>query len=79
MTYPAPFVAQTDRERRVIAQAESTALVAAEHAARHDRDGTFPIEGLAELAHSGYLALAIPHALGGETAPQMLARRAGKL
>jgi len=65
VTYPAPFVAQNDRERRVIAQAESTALVAAEHAARHDRDGTFPIEGLAELAHSGYLALAIPHALGG--------------
>lgn len=42
--------------------------VAAEHAARHDRDGTFPEEGLAALAESGYLAAVVPERLGGEGA-----------
>ncbi len=68
MTYPAPFSAQTDRERRIVEQASSAAVVAAQHAAQHDRDGTFPTEGLAQLAGNGYLALAIPQALGGESA-----------
>jgi alkylation response protein AidB-like acyl-CoA dehydrogenase len=39
--------------------------VAAQHAARHDRDATFPTEGLAELAASGYLGLVVPEQLGG--------------
>lgn len=42
--------------------------MAAEHATRHDREATFPIEGLAELASNGYLALVVPAALGGEGA-----------
>lgn len=68
MTYPAPFAATTDRERGVVERAATAAAVAANHAAQHDRDGTFPVEGLAELARNGYLALGIPHALGGEGA-----------
>jgi alkylation response protein AidB-like acyl-CoA dehydrogenase len=68
VAYPAPFAPQTPRERQIVERAASAAAVAAEHAARHDRDGTFPSEGLAELASNGYLALAIPRALGGEEA-----------
>jgi len=68
VTYPAPFAATTDRERGVVERAATAAAVAANHAAQHDRDGTFPVEGLAELARNGYLALGIPHALGGEGA-----------
>ncbi|MCA1648548.1 MAG: acyl-CoA dehydrogenase family protein [Chloroflexi bacterium] len=68
MTYPAPFSASTDRERSIVERASAAAAVAAIHAARHDRDGTFPAEGLAEVAGHGYLALAVPRALGGESA-----------
>jgi len=55
----------------VVERARAAAQVAAHHAARHDRDGTFPVEGLAELARNGYIALALlrrwpritPHAM----------------
>jgi alkylation response protein AidB-like acyl-CoA dehydrogenase len=39
--------------------------VAAAHAARHDRDGTFPVEGLGSLRESGYLGLVVPSSFGG--------------
>jgi alkylation response protein AidB-like acyl-CoA dehydrogenase len=68
VAYPAPFAQLTERERGIVERAGSAAAIAAEHAARHDRDGTFPIEGLSALARSGYLALAVPQALGGEGA-----------
>jgi alkylation response protein AidB-like acyl-CoA dehydrogenase len=66
--YPAPFAAQTEREQRIVERAERAAAVAIEHAARHDREATFPTEGLAELARNGYLGLAVPQAAGGEDA-----------
>jgi alkylation response protein AidB-like acyl-CoA dehydrogenase len=59
VSYPAPFSARTEREHSIVERARSAARVAAEHAAGHDRDGTFPDEGLAALASSGYLALTI--------------------
>src|SRR3981081_1269243 len=68
MAYPAPFGPWTERERRVVERASSAARVAAEHASRHDRDATFPSEGLTELAANGYLALVGPEALGGQGA-----------
>jgi alkylation response protein AidB-like acyl-CoA dehydrogenase len=68
VAYPAPFVAWTERERSIVSRAAEAAAVAAEHAARHDRDGTFPTEGLSALAQSGYLALVIPPEYGGEGA-----------
>lgn len=68
MPYPAPFAAQTPRETSIVEHARAAAAVAAEHAARHDRDGTFPTEGLAALAERGYLGLVVPPALGGEGA-----------
>jgi alkylation response protein AidB-like acyl-CoA dehydrogenase len=68
VAYPAPFAAQTERERSIVSRARQAAAVAAEHAARHDRDATFPTEGLAALAASGFLALVIPSEYGGEGA-----------
>jgi alkylation response protein AidB-like acyl-CoA dehydrogenase len=65
VSYPDPFAARTERERGIVERARSAATIAAEHAARHDRDGTFPIEGLAEVARNGYLALTLPSELGG--------------
>ena len=65
MAYPAPFTPRTEREREIVARAASAASVAEQHASRHDRDGSFPVEGLAELARNGYLAISVPSALGG--------------
>jgi alkylation response protein AidB-like acyl-CoA dehydrogenase len=65
VSYPAPFGPLSRRERDIVDRASSAATVGAQHAARHDHDRTFPVEGLAELARSGYLGLAIPETLGG--------------
>lgn len=65
MAYPAPFIAQTDRERGTVERARAAARVAAPLAAVHDRDATFPIEGLAELDTNGYLAATLPVDLTG--------------
>jgi alkylation response protein AidB-like acyl-CoA dehydrogenase len=51
-----------------VQRARAAADVAAQQAARHDRDGTFPTEGLSELARNGYLAAVVPKVYGGETA-----------
>jgi alkylation response protein AidB-like acyl-CoA dehydrogenase len=68
MSYPAPFDPRTEREQRVVDRACSAAAIAAVHAGRHDREATFPVEGLAELASNGYLALMVPRSMGGEGA-----------
>jgi alkylation response protein AidB-like acyl-CoA dehydrogenase len=65
VSYPEPFAARTEREHEIVERARAAAQVAAQHAARHDRDASFPTEGLADLAASGYLALTIPSSLGG--------------
>jgi alkylation response protein AidB-like acyl-CoA dehydrogenase len=63
--YPAPFEAQSARQKRVVERARAAAGVAAPHAPAHDRDGSFPVEGLAALAENGYLSLNLPEHLGG--------------
>jgi alkylation response protein AidB-like acyl-CoA dehydrogenase len=68
VSYPAPFSARTEREHRIVECARSSARLAAEHASRHDREASFPVEGLAELARNGYLSLVVPRVLGGEGA-----------
>ena len=52
MSYPAPFGPLTEREGDVVERASSAAGIATEHASRHDRDRTFPVEGLAELGET---------------------------
>lgn len=39
--------------------------MAAEHAARHDREATFPVEALAEMRATGLLGLLVPSEYGG--------------
>lgn len=52
----------------MVKRAREAAAVAAMHAARHDREGTFPEEGLEVLAENGYLAAVLPRQDGGEGA-----------
>src|SRR5262249_7192597 len=59
---------KTEREVQFVERARAAAAVAAPHAPRHDREGTFPVEGLASLAANGYLSLVLPHRFGGEAA-----------
>lgn len=65
MPYPDPFGPATPAEAIAVDQARAAAAVAMLHRVRHDREGTFPVEGLAALAESGYLALVVPSGLGG--------------
>jgi acyl-CoA dehydrogenase len=58
----------TTRETDLVAWAARLGAGIAEHAARHDRDGTFVTEGFEALRDSGYLALAVPTELGGHGA-----------
>jgi acyl-CoA dehydrogenase len=56
------------RDDDLVAWAGSLGRQVAEHAARHDRDGTFVTEAYDLLRESGYLALAVPEELGGRGA-----------
>ncbi len=55
----------TEAQRDLIARAEALAARFAERAARHDREGSFPLENFADLHAAGFLGLPIPRALGG--------------
>jgi alkylation response protein AidB-like acyl-CoA dehydrogenase len=57
--------ARTDAGARLVALAESLAEEIAPHAARHDRDATFPFESFNTLKGSGYFLAPIPEELGG--------------
>src|SRR5262249_37518047 len=59
------LTAKTERGGRRVAAAEELSATVAERAADHDRDATFPFEGLAALKQSGYLVAPIPASLGG--------------
>lgn len=45
--------------------AEAAAEIAEQHAARHDRENTFPTEAFDKLRETGYLALTVPREFGG--------------
>ena len=55
-------------EAELVAWAASLGEQIAEHASRHDREGTFVDEAYQLLRSSGYLALAVPTELGGRGA-----------
>lgn len=57
--------AVTEPGARFVAACEEAAPALAEHAAVHDRDGTFPKEGLDLLKASGATAAVVPEAQGG--------------
>ena len=58
----------TDREALLVARAAACGPVLAEHAARHDRDGTWVAESFQHVKDSGLLTIAVPTELGGEGA-----------
>jgi alkylation response protein AidB-like acyl-CoA dehydrogenase len=55
----------TDLDNDLINGAAAVGARIADHAARHDAEGSFVEEGLAALREGGYLALAVPAELGG--------------
>ncbi|HEX6659778.1 MAG TPA: acyl-CoA dehydrogenase family protein, partial [Ilumatobacter sp.] len=58
----------TDREALLVARAAACGPVLAEHAARHDKDGTWVAESFQHVKESGLLTIAVPTELGGEGA-----------
>src|SRR4051794_28752021 len=59
------LTATTTAGARLVELAEELAADAAQRAAAHDREGTFPFASLAAVRRSGYLTGPIPEKLGG--------------
>jgi alkylation response protein AidB-like acyl-CoA dehydrogenase len=60
--------ATLDRETALVARAAACGPLLAEHAAEHDRDGTWVQESFDHLRQSGLLKIAVPIELGGDGA-----------
>jgi alkylation response protein AidB-like acyl-CoA dehydrogenase len=58
----------SDRQRTLIAIAESLGPAFAERAARYDREASFPFENYDDLRASGLLGLCVPEGFGGRGA-----------
>ena len=56
---------RTKPGRKFCELAEDHSVEAAEHAADHDRDGTFPSEVFASMKESGFLRATVPEEFGG--------------
>ncbi|MCU0495590.1 MAG: acyl-CoA/acyl-ACP dehydrogenase [Chloroflexaceae bacterium] len=56
----------TPTQQRIIAMADELAARFAERADQHDREGSFPFENYDDLRASGYPALIVPRAYGGD-------------
>jgi len=59
------LVARTPAGTVLVATAERLALDFADRSAEHDRDASYPFEGIAALRHAGYFAAPVPEELGG--------------
>jgi alkylation response protein AidB-like acyl-CoA dehydrogenase len=59
------LTAHTEPGARVVALAEQLSEELAAHAAEHDREGSYPFEGIAALKAAGYFAAPVPVELGG--------------
>ncbi|HET8951011.1 MAG TPA: acyl-CoA dehydrogenase family protein [Solirubrobacteraceae bacterium] len=59
------LAARTPAGARLVATAERLAEDLARRAAGHDRDGTYPFEGVESLRSAGYFTAAVPAGLGG--------------
>jgi len=62
---PIELAAHTQSGARLVTIAEELSQQLAARAAEHDRDGTYPFEGIAALKAAGYFAAPIPIELGG--------------
>jgi len=63
-----PHYPRTERQAEFMNLADELAVRAAERAATHDRDNSFPFATFADLQRSGYLALTVPEEFGGRGA-----------
>jgi alkylation response protein AidB-like acyl-CoA dehydrogenase len=61
---PLPYP-KTERQAACMALAERLGAFAAERAAHHDREGSFPHESIDVLREAGYPALTVPREFGG--------------
>jgi len=57
--------ATTPQGRRLVVLAEQLSEQLAQDAGRHDKDASYPFDGLAAVRRSGYLVAAVPTELGG--------------
>jgi alkylation response protein AidB-like acyl-CoA dehydrogenase len=57
---------RTEGGRRFVELAEQLAPHIATRAAEHDRDGSFPVEGIDAMKSAGFLTAAIPQEYGGQ-------------
>jgi L-evernosamine nitrososynthase len=62
---PIELTAHTAPGAHLVSIAEELSELLAAHAAEHDRDGTYPFEGIDALKAAGYFAAPIPVELGG--------------
>jgi alkylation response protein AidB-like acyl-CoA dehydrogenase len=58
----------TDREAQFVARAAACGPVLAEHAARHDKEGSWVAESFQHVKDAGLLTIGVPAELGGEGA-----------
>jgi alkylation response protein AidB-like acyl-CoA dehydrogenase len=62
---PIELAATTEAGARLVTLAEGLVAELAEHAAEHDRDGTYPFEAIEALRAARYFAAPVPADLGG--------------
>jgi len=62
---PLELTARTPAGARLVATAERLAEDLGPRSAGHDRDGSYPFEGIESLRAAGYFAAAVPTGLGG--------------
>ncbi|MGE5704001.1 MAG: acyl-CoA dehydrogenase family protein [Clostridia bacterium] len=60
-----PFI-RNEKEKRLVERAAQLAACFAERAPKHDLEGSFPFENIADLKESGYVTLTVPREYGGE-------------
>ena len=60
--------ALSEKQKELIALAESLGPAFAERAAKYDREATFPFENYADLNNAGLLGLCVPEKFGGKGA-----------
>lgn len=65
---PHPPYPRTDRQAELMHLADRLAIVAADQAGVHDREGSFPHDTFAALRDAGYLSLTVPERFGGRGA-----------
>ena len=62
---PGPRYPHSERQAEIMAMADEIAVVADEHASKHDIDASFPEEAFAAMRQTPLHGLTVPEAFGG--------------